>query len=289
VPKPKSAVPIQYKYRMSRPALQMEFHSHPTYEIYYFHEGRCNYLIGDKIFVLQPGDLILMNGMTLHCPNVDSKYPYVRTTLHFEPSHVRGLMQPFQSFDVLQPFRELGNHRLHLKGEEREEVEALLERLDRLRNYGDPISQNRFQLAFLDLLQVIYRLCQQPLEAGPEFPSEKERHVQEMIAFVERNYHEDLHLEQLENRFHLSKYYLAKIFKDVTGVTLFKYIYQRRINQAKIMFLLDKRLTVTDVCFQVGFKHLAHFSRTFKEQVGCTPEQYRKTLLQASAEHTNDS
>jgi len=44
-----------------------------------------------------------------------------------------------------------------------------------------------------------------------------------------------------------------------------------------VNFLLENR-SVTETCFQVGFKHLAHFSRIFKEFVGCTPEQFRKSV-----------
>ncbi|WP_240420804.1 helix-turn-helix domain-containing protein [Paenibacillus periandrae] len=51
-----------------------------------------------------------------------------------------------------------------------------------------------------------------------------------------------------------------------------------RINQARIEFVLDPNVSVTDVCFRVGFKHLAHFSRVFKELVGVTPVQYKKLL-----------
>ncbi|MCZ8514996.1 hypothetical protein O9H85_21755 [Paenibacillus filicis] len=38
----------------------------------------------------------------------------------------------------------------------------------------------------------------------------------------------------------MSKYYLTGIFKEVTGITIFKYLFQRRINEAKVRFLMDK-------------------------------------------------
>jgi AraC-like DNA-binding protein len=99
--------------------------------------------------------------------------------------------------------------------------------------------------------------------------------VYHFIAYVEEHYHEDLHMEQLEKDLYTSKTYLSRVFKEVTGISPFKYIYQRRINQAKLIFLLEE-CSVTDVCFRVGFKHLAHFSRLFKDLAGCTPEQFKK-------------
>lgn len=267
--------PLEAHYSESVSSMKMRFHSHAHFEIYYFHGGKGNYLIGDKIYVLAPGDLILMNGMTLHCPNVEASVPYKRTIIHFEPAFVRPFAELPFSVPLLQPFYELKNYRIHLQGAERASAEAMLERLCALSVQDGGLSRDRLIVAFLDLLLFIYELCHSSSTAS-SFPSDKERHAQNIIDFVEKHYQEDLHLEQLEERLHLNKYYLSKLFKEVTGATIFDYLYHRRINQAKIHFLLDKEMTVTDVCYKVGFKHPSHFTRLFKSRVGLTPDQFRK-------------
>lgn len=277
--------PVEISYSEGRP--HSGFHSHPWFELYYFHGGKGNYLIGDKIWVLAPGDLILMNGMTLHCPNVDPTVPYRRTIVHFDPAFVKAFADLPLSVNLLQPFYELRNYRIRLTGEIRAEVEEHLVRLIKLDRFGGKAAGDRFLLQFLDFLLLVSDLCQRDSDMQPcVFPSEKERHVQNMIDLLERHYHEDLHLEQLEERLHLNKYYLSKLFKEVTGFTIFDYLYHRRINQAKIHFMLDRHCTVTDVCYKVGFKHPSHFTRLFKSRVGCTPEQFRK---QHAATYANDS
>lgn len=268
---------IEFGYQSNRPISPI-FHSHPFYEVYYFHEGKCNYLIGDKIYVLSPGDLILMNGMTLHCAKIDCNYPYVRSIIHFEPEVARPFLEQPHAINVLKPFQELKNHRIGLSGKEKAEVERILQFMHVQNQRQDPIGSNRMSLAFIDLLYYIYELCLQPLQDKPDFTSEKEKNVQDVISYLESHYSHDLSLELLQEHLHMSKYYLSKIFKEVTGVTIFDFIYQRRINQAKIQFLLDPKISVTDVCFLVGFKHLAHFSRLFKQQVGVTPEAYKKKM-----------
>lgn len=275
----RSGASFEFSYRLVGP-IDPVFHSHPYYELYYFHEGVCNYLIGDKIYVLSPGDLILMNGMTLHCAKIDKSVPYVRTLLHFQPENLRPLLDMPHALNVFKPFQELGNHRLSLAGPEREEAERLLARMDGYKRRGDTIGYNRLQLALADMLYYVYDLCQQPLRDKPEFPSDKERTVQDIISFIESQYTRDLTLDMLQDHLHLSKYHLSKLFKEVTGVTIFDYVYRRRINQAKIMFLLNPRTSVTEVCFQLGFKHLAHFSRLFKKQTGQSPESFKKRLAE---------
>jgi AraC-like DNA-binding protein len=277
-PQASGAFRIDFTYRSLGP-IDAIFHSHNAYEIYYFHEGVCTYLIGDRIYTLQPGDLILMNGMTLHCAKIDRRFDYIRTIIHFDPAAVQAFLDFNPELNVLEPFQQLGNLRLTLAGHDRELVERMLADMQALQKGTDAVSRGRFRLKFLDLLYVVYEMCRKPLEDRDSVSTAKEKAVQKVITYLEEHYAEDLHLEELQENLHASKYYLSKLFKDVTGVTIFDFLYQRRINQAKIEFVLDPAVTVTEVCFRVGFKHLAHFSRMFKRQVGVTPEQFKKRLI----------
>jgi AraC-like DNA-binding protein len=269
---------FEYNYR-STGCFDPIFHSHTFYELYYFHEGRCNYLIGDQIYQLEPGDLILMYGMTLHCPKIDPAIPYVRSIVHFDPAIVSPFLELPHAVPVMQPFERFKNYRLCLRGERKAEVESLLVKMAEHQSQGDEVGASRLILAFIDLLHFVYEQCLQPMREKREFPSEKEKTVQSVIDLLEIAYGEDdLHMEQLQSELHLSKSYLAKIFKEVTGVTIFEYLYRKRINEAKIQFLLHPTLSVTEVCFRLGFKHLAHFSRLFKQHVGMSPEKYKLEL-----------
>lgn len=254
------------------------FQSHANYEIFYFHKGKGNYLIGDKIYVLSPGDLIIMHGMTLHCPKMDSAYPYVRTLINFDPAYIRAVSEPIFSFNVLEPFERLRNHRFHLQGEAREDFEALLAKMHRFDVPTDPLSYNRFRIAFIELLLLIHSFYKLPSPASQTLPSEKEQNVQKLITFVESHFTEDMNMDRLADAVHLNKHYLARTFREITGVTIFNYLYQRRINEAKMLFLLEREATVTEVCYRVGFKSLPHFCRLFKQMVGTTPEHFRRSL-----------
>jgi len=269
---------IDFGYRADT-AVAPDLHSHTSHEVYYFHEGSCTYLIGDKVYALEPGDLLLMNGMTLHCAKIDPSVPYVRSIVHFEPAVLKPFLELPRALDVMKPFRELRNHRIRLSPAARAEVERLLAFMDAQKRRGDRIGDSRMLLAFIDLLHIVYDECRQPMDVrGGAAPSEKEKTAQAIVAYLEANYADDLHLDDLQKHLHLSKYYLAKLFKEVTGVTVFDYIYQYRINQARILFLLDPRISVTEVCFRSGFKHLAHFSRQFKRIVGVPPERFRRQV-----------
>ncbi|MDQ0061040.1 helix-turn-helix transcriptional regulator [Paenibacillus harenae] len=255
--------------------VQIPYHTHFHYEIYYFHSGKANYLINDRIYVLEPGDLLLMHGMTLHCANVDPSELYHRSTLHFDPYYFKQFIQPPFAADLLAPFQKLQNVRLQLKGEDKLEVESVFAKLVQFHNESSAYAFQRFQALFLEFMIIINEHCKQPLQAIAAFPSPKEHHVQSIISYVEKHYADDVTLNAIQAELHLSKYYLAKTFKEVTGMTIFQFLMQRRIYQAKIE-LIEGKQPITDIGYEVGFKHPSHFSRAFKLQMSLTPEQYRK-------------
>lgn len=251
------------------------YHTHPHYEIYYFRGGKANYLINDRIYVLEPGDLILMHGMTLHRAHVDQSEPYHRTTIHFDPFYFEKYIQPAYAANLLEPFQKLQNVRLQLQGEAKDEVEQLLQTLGELYDRHTAHAHQRFQARFADLMMVIGELCRQPLQEAPSFPSSKEKRVQAVISYIESHYRDDITLEDLQWDLHLSKFYLAKTFREVTGITIFQFLMQRRIYHAKLE-LIQAGGSITDIGYDAGFKHPSHFSRAFKAHTGLTPEQYRR-------------
>jgi AraC-like DNA-binding protein len=283
--------PIEISYRNHAPMRGAEFHSHPFFEIYYFQGGDCHYLIGDELMALQPGDLILMHGMTLHCANPGPNVPYVRSIIHFDPGYVHRMLQPETATFLLQPFEELRNIRLPLGETDRAEFERLLFDLNELNVRrggneaaltGDVAGWHRFSMRFFELLSLIRGWCAGPVEAR-EHPSSKVQHVQSAISYLENHYdEEELTLSDVAGALHLTKPYLSNLFKEVTGTTVFNYLYNRRLNQAKMMFFIDPSRPVSDVCRTVGFKHPAHFSRLFKAAVGLGPEAYRRRMRHPS-------
>ena len=288
--------PIDLIYRDAKPMPGAQFHSHAFYEIYYFQEGECNYLIGDKLMTLHPGDLILMHGMTLHCPNPSPYQPYIRSIIHFDPAYTHKILQPEPAAVLMKPFEELRNIRISLSEQDQLEMEKLLREMNSLyeqRNESNTAvsitAYDRFTLRFFELLHLIRGWCGEPIRER-EHRSNKEQHVQSVISFLEAHYEQDVTLDDIANALHLTKPYLSNLFKEVTGTTVFKYLYNRRINQAKMLFRLEPERTVSDVCSVVGFQHLAHFSRLFKATVGTSPEVYRKTIkqLQQGGARTDD-
>lgn len=267
---------VQFTYQLKSSGEQdFDFEAHAEYEVYYFHSGSCTYLIGNRVYALSPGDLIIMHGMTLHRPNPDPSVEYCRSHILFDPRYIQGLLSQPDMLNLLQPFQLLRNHRIHLPESRRCVMERLLREMSTCNDRQQPVARAKFLTTFLQLLIEVYDECQK-LKCHDDASTGKERLVEQVISTVENHYDTDITPVEIAEMLHLSKSYLSHLFKELTGVTVMDYVISRRIRQAKFLFLVENRLSVTEVSYRVGFKHLAHFSRVFKEQVGKTPEQYRK-------------
>lgn len=97
---------------------------------------------------------------------------------------------------------------------------------------------------------------------------------------IDRDYSEPLDLDILAAEAGYSKFYFARTFGDAYGETPRAYLTRRRIERAKDL-LRWANLSITEICFLVGFESLGSFSALFRRLVGQTPSQYRAANVDA--------
>ena len=73
---------------------------------------------------------------------------------------------------------------------------------------------------------------------------------------------------------HLSANYFGDVFKKETGQSAKEYIQEKIIDLAKDK-VFEKDKTVNEIAYELGFKYPQHFTRLFKQRVGCTPNEYK--------------
>lgn len=94
---------------------------------------------------------------------------------------------------------------------------------------------------------------------------------------IDREYARPLDVEALARDVHMSSGHLSREFRRAYGEPPYSYLMTRRIERA--MALLRRGdLSVTDVCFEVGFSSLGTFSTRFTELVGVPPSAYREEV-----------
>jgi transcriptional regulator GlxA family with amidase domain len=99
---------------------------------------------------------------------------------------------------------------------------------------------------------------------------------------MDRAFAEPLDISRLARIAEVSEAHFIRTFRATFGETPHRYLQRRRVERA--MFLLRTTdISVTDICFDVGFSSLGTFSRTFHDVVGESPIVFRKRGCMAVA------
>lgn len=102
--------------------------------------------------------------------------------------------------------------------------------------------------------------------------------VKRIIKYIRSNYYDpELSITTISERSRLSPTYICHIFKETTGLTINKFIFQCRMQKAQQM-IKDPTCKVADVAKLVGYRNGNYFSFQFKKHVGCSPSEYRGSL-----------
>lgn len=99
--------------------------------------------------------------------------------------------------------------------------------------------------------------------------------IKEALGYIHAEYAEPLTLDGLAATAGISKYYLAREFRRLTGMTVIEYLNALRCEKAKPL-LSEGRESIEAVARAVGFSGATYFARVFRETVGMLPSEYRK-------------
>ena len=101
--------------------------------------------------------------------------------------------------------------------------------------------------------------------------------TKKVINFVESNYMEPYHLEQLATTLEYNKNYICTAFRRDTGITIVNYLTFVRIRRV-LGYLyhldFDNDTKINMISQYVGYQNSSHFNRVFKKLTGLTPSQY---------------
>ncbi len=101
--------------------------------------------------------------------------------------------------------------------------------------------------------------------------------LRDIYAFVDKNYHQKITLDQVAAISNLSKEAFCRYFKKTSQYTFVEFLNRYRISQSKRLLMLGQ--SVGDACFKSGFESLSYFNRTFKKISEENPSDFRNRYL----------
>lgn len=105
--------------------------------------------------------------------------------------------------------------------------------------------------------------------------------VERGIAFLEEHFNRNLSLEEICDYLSVSRNYFSYLFKRETGVSLWAFLTEIRINKAKV-YLESTHWKNYEIAYNVGYDNPSYFNKLFKKYTGETPNEYRMNRKRVS-------
>ncbi len=257
-----SDIYLPYRQDISPDPTQFKTHTHETYELYCFFEGKGIYRVEGTPYPLEPGDILIMRPAEAHCIDISGAKPYTRFSVHFNP-------KLFSDIDpngtLLVPFlnRTIGTYNRYRAENFKTDAYSIF-----IKNMIANTNNRR--------VQIITNLLPLLNEISVAFESITETKINQtldsrIINYINRHLEDDLNLDNICDRYYISKSHLCHIFKRATASTVGEYITVKRLVKARQLLL--NGVPPTKAYQECGFKDYSAFYRAFKKKYGTPPSK----------------
>lgn len=245
-------------------------HIHDCYEIYVNYSGDVSFLVGDRIYAVESGDIIIAKPRQMHASLIHSPCVYESYCFWFL-STVPSALTDFAE--------RAGMHRhLRFPKQQRERLKEIMVRLHQTEKDGNELERTAWVYHLLAFLNG----SAEPEQFG--IPAVLPEPMQQVLSYIDKHFAHIRTAEEIADTFFISTATLNRWFRTWLHISPKAYLETRRLSCAKA--LLAQGSSVTQTAISAGFPNCSRFIAVFKQAFGITPLQYQKTLHAHGFIHT---
>jgi AraC-like DNA-binding protein len=254
------------------------WHYHNTYEISFITEGSGKRIVADSIEEFQPGDLVFLGRNLPHVwiADKETRTPSNRTLemvfLQFTSEVLNSQILALPEFKNVVTALALSERGIQIVDQTLNEVSELMLQMPYLKGFER-------MLHFFKMMDIIGKSDSNIPLASKEYLLGRFKSGNKRIAniheYLMSNYREEIDLKRLAELVNMAEGSLCRFFKMNMGITIFEYLNQIKTDFA-CKLLMDKDLSILEVCLDSGFNNLSHFNKQFRKSTGVPPTEYRK-------------
>lgn len=248
---------------LSKIKRQIHVH-HDRVEILFMASGGGFYFIDGENYKVEKGDIIIYNSGVIHEEMIDlgkdvSMYGFCVKNLSIKGMEANKLI-------------EKGKMPIIKTGDRYDEFKNIFSMIYKYSIEGGFDSLELVNHLIISIIILIHDISFKYEKLNT---SNKQKLSEDIRNYMDKYLYTNISLKTISDEFKLSKYYIAHLYKEVTGYSPMQYVIRRRIGEAQTM-LLHTDNSIIDIAINVGFNSVNHFHSTFVKIVGISPGKYRK-------------
>lgn len=258
--------------------LSMDLHWHDFNELVIVATGKGEHFTIKESFPINIGDVFFIKPGILHGYRKTKNLELIN--ILFYPGKAAALLETLKAcpgyralFDLEPDMRDKEGFtgKLTLPLEELDRLQVLIKAIN-----NEMTNKNDYGnfMAITYFLQLILTLARY-YEIHKNSKSEELLRMGNIFTYLENNFQENITLNSIAERFHVSKSTLIRNFKRITGIPPLAFLLKIRIaNASEILKKADS--SVIDAALASGFSDSNYFSRQFKKHTGLAPKEFKK-------------
>lgn len=283
---------LSFKYKWIKiDSFKFNWHCHPEYELMLMHKSRGKRFIGDNISFYEEGDLVFIGSNlphTWYTPDDSSRNNIKHEAILIQfPKNLAGInFADAPEFMAIHRLFSKAAQGIQFQGQIRNSVADKIIAMDSLKGI------DRF-IQLLTILDTLGKVKDEQMKSLSSItfvqnlqPIQQSR-IDRVCTYLNQYYKNDLRLETVAAIANMSPTAFCRFFKTSTGKSFIRYLNELRIGHA-CKLLIEGELTISEICFEVGFNNVSNFNRRFLELHVVSPKEYRKEFT-AIVRHLNYS
>jgi len=249
-----------------------QYHYHPEYEIVCVLSGSGSRHVGNHFSNYEDGDLVLIGPNLPHAGfGLNSHGLHEEIVVQIKEDVLKNSVLSRPEMAIVSTLLEKSKYGICFKGPTKSYITKNLKKFLKLSPFDK----------LIELLRILHSMAisedyelLNPSSALSNLTRKNNGRLQEILAYVEKHYNDDIDIKKAASIANLSIPSFCNYFKKLMNFTYTDFINQYRIQRACIMLQQEK--TINEISFQCGFNNVTYFNKVFKTIMKKTPSEYKK-------------
>lgn len=250
-----------------------KFNWHREIEVNIVLKGKVEFCVEGKKYLLKKDDFIIINPNSGHATLSNEKDTIVMV-LHIDPIYFN------DQFDKYENIKFKNNIKTAKENDERCNaikylLACLIKELKKDDNRNKIKEITIFNIIITNIIEVFSPFIDE--EATSKKSKANIKTISKVLKYIEDRHHEKISLKNIADIMGYNESYVSQFFKNNIGINYYEYLTRVRIREATFKLITTNK-TIADIALDHGFSDIKAFNKSFKENFGRTPKQYRREI-----------